>query len=527
VKEPLIPHRVMHRTLMCWPEKTGVVDGESDFTYAEFNERNNRLCNALLSLDVKKRDHIATLLPNVHESMESHYAISKLDCVIVAMNTRLSPNELEHIINHSDSRLLIVDWEYAHLIYPIRDRIPDIAKVIVTSGGPKTADLEGLDYETLLGSVSPQEVDLADDEDAVASILYTSGTTARPKGAVITHRQNYMRMLQNLVVLRAWHDDVYLHFVPMFHAQAWGAIWSMTGVGATHVCLRRIEPGEILRLMETCGVTALCSASTILNMVANHTDFPRTKFSPNLRIVTAASSPPPALFRAWEAAGAHMIHSYGLTEVLWGLVNELGSEWDGKRPEERADHIAKQGISEFHCLTKVGRQDMTEVRHDGKEVGEVLIKGPTVMSEYYKNPEDSEKAFRGGWLHTGDLAVVHPDHHIEIVDREKDTIISGGENIGSAEVEAVLYEHPAILECALIAVPSEKWGEEQKAMVVLKPGAKSTERELIDFTRERLAHYKCPKSVEFLSELPKTATGKIQKYVLREPYWEGQRKRVK
>jgi len=179
VKEPLIPHRVMHRTLMCWPEKTGVVDGESDFTYAEFNERNNRLCNALLSLDVKKRDHIATLLPNVHESMESHYAISKLDCVIVAMNTRLSPNELEHIINHSDSRLLIVDWEYAHLIYPIRDRIPDIAKVIVTSGGPKTADLEGLDYETLLGSVSPQEVDLADDEDAVASILYTSGTTAR------------------------------------------------------------------------------------------------------------------------------------------------------------------------------------------------------------------------------------------------------------------------------------------------------------------------------------------------------------
>ena len=525
--EQLICYRVMERALACWPDKIAVKDGDKEFTFREVDERANRLANALLDMGIKKGDKVAVIGPNSHEHFESHYGILRTGAVIVSINTRLAPREVEYILNHSDSCALIVDREYTHLVTPILNNIKGIKHIIITSGGEKSAPLDGIDYETLLANSSTTKVDLVEDETEPESINYTSGTTAKPKGVIVSHRINYMRMLQHLTVLKLTVNDVYLHIVPFFHAAGWYSIWTTIGVGALNICLRRIDPGNILRLIEKERVTAFCSSSTVLNMIASHPDFKKCDFPDNLRVVAAGSAPTPPLIRAWESVGVRFEHVYGLTEILWGTHCVREDEWDSLPFEERAKKLARQGLPEFFCQAKVVREDMTEVAHDGKEIGEVVAKGHVVLHEYYKNPEATKEAFRGGWFHTGDLAVVHEDNYIELVDRKKDMIISGGENIATLEVEAVLSEHPAVLEVAVFGVPSEKWGEEVKAAVVLKPDATATEEELITFCRERLAHYKCPKSIDFHEQLPKTGTGKIMKYVLREPYWKGYEKKIK
>ncbi len=525
--EQLICYRVMERALTCWPDKIAVIDGDKRFTFREVDERANRLANALLDMGIKKGDKVAIIAPNTYEHFESHYGILRTGAVIVYINIRLAPLEVEYILNHSECSAVIVDWEFTHLIAPILDNIKRIKNIIITSGGKKSAPLDGIDYETLLVNSSTKNVDLAEDENDPDAITYTSGTTAKPKGVLLSHRTNYMRMLQHLTVLQLTVNDVYLHIVPFFHAQGWYGIWTTTGVGAVNICFRNFDPANLIHLIEKERVTAFCSSSTGLNMLSSHPDFKKCDFPDSLRVIAAGSSPSAALIKAWESVGVRFGHVYGLTEILWATHCVLDDKWNALSFEERAKKIACQGLPEFFCRAKVVRDDMTEVAHDGKEIGEIVAKGGVVLHEYYKNPDATKEAFRGGWFHSGDLGVVYEDNYIELLDRKKDMIISGGENIATSEPEAILYEHPSVFEVAVFGVPSDKWGEEVKAAVVLMPNETATEEDLINFCRERLAHYKCPKSIEFVDELPKTGTGKIMKYVLRAPYWKDYDTKIK
>ena len=337
-------------------------------------------------------------------------------------------------------------------------------------------------------------------------------------------------MLQHLEYVRPTINDVYLHIVPMFHSQAWGAIWNIPRVGAVNVCARYMTPNFLLKLVREHGVTCWCGAPAVINAMRLHPDWEKTEWPPGSHIHFGGSPIPLPVIQACDNKGVKVHHQYGLTEWMFGAntshTSYLG-EWNNLPVEKRAEIMARQGLSNYFSVTKVVREDGTEVRHDGREMGEIIIKGDFGMGGYWKDQENTAKVVKNGWFHSGDLAVVHPDGYIEIKDRLKEMILSGGENIGSAEVERVVGLHPEVAEVAVIGVPHEKWGETPKAVVVLKEGMTATEKEIIDFCRERLAHYKCPASVEFRDSIPKTATGKLQKYVLREPYWKGYAEKVK
>ncbi|WP_019414886.1 long-chain-fatty-acid--CoA ligase [Paenisporosarcina sp. TG20] len=525
---PLTPIDWKRRAIKYYPEKIAVIDEDKEFTYREFGERTDQLARALHKAGIQQGDHVAVMLPNTHYMLESFYGICQLGAVMVPLNYRLSSSDLEYIINHSDAKLMIVDEEYSGLIEKIAENLNFEEFVIVAVPGHKTT-LKGVYYEEFLEltseSASLPEVNI--DENQLLTLNYTSGTTSKPKGVMLSHRSNYMNAANFLYHLAVKHDDVYLHTLPMFHANGWGGVWALTAAGGTHVCLRKVEPALILDLFESQHISLLCGAPTIVNMLVNDPKAKEIELQNELRMATAGSPPAAALIqKAQDILGLNMIHVYGLTETSpFILYCEWKKEFESKSKDEQASIKARQGIElAFNGETKVLNAEGQEVAWDGKEMGEIVTRGNVVMSGYYKDPQKTAEAIKDGWFYTGDLAVTYADGYIEIQDRIKDLIISGGENISSTELEGILYKHPDVLEVAVIAIPDEKWGEVPKAIIVLQKNAFVTEDEIIVYCRANMAHFKAPKAVEFVESLPKTATGKLQKFRLRELYWKTAKK---
>ncbi len=524
---PLTPLDWKRRAIKYYPDKLAVIDEEKRFTYREFGKRADQLSYALAAAGIKEGDHVAVMLPNTHYMLECFYGICQLGAVMVPLNYRLSAEDLEYIIKHSDSKMLILDEEFSKPLEKIKSNLPFDQIVVVAVDG-YTNELNGKDYEEFI-AVNNKVVSFPEiDENQLLTLNYTSGTTSKPKGVMLTHRGNYMNAANFMYHLSVNHDDVYLHTLPMFHANGWGGVWAITANGATHVCLRKVDPPLIIDLFDKHKISLLCGAPTVVNMLVNEPKAKEVKITTNPRMATAGAPPAAALIaKAQSILGLNMMHVYGLTETSpFILYCEWKKEFDSLNAEEQATIKARQGIElAFNGETKVvNQEDGKEVAWNGRELGEIITRGNVVMKGYYKDPEKTAEAIKDGWFYTGDLAVTYPDGYIEIQDRMKDMIISGGENISSTEIEGVLYKHPNILEVAVIAVPDEKWGEVPKAIVVLHPGKEMMEQELIDYCRANTAHFKAPKTIEFVEALPKTATGKLQKFRLREMYWKGNKK---
>ncbi len=527
--EPLLPLNFLHRAARLFPDKLAVVDGVRRYTYRHLQARVHRLTNALRQMGVQQGDKVAVLSPNSHRVLEAFFAVPQLGAVLTPLNYRLTTPEFTYILGHAETTVVLVDWEYAHQLAPSVDVLTGVKHyVLLRDNEAPTASLPAQDYEAVLAAASPefpQPVDVA--ETDIATLNYTSGTTARPKGVMLTHRACTMSALNYLTSLNVLPTDVYLHTLPMFHANGWGGIWALAGRGGTQVCLRQVEAQLIFELMQQEHVTLACAAPTVLVMLATFPGARDYRLVPGVRIGTGGAAPAAAVLRNMEALGIEVVHLYGLTETGPFLTScEWQPAWNELDVATRYRLKARQGIAQLLTDVRVMDEQMQEVPWDGTTVGEIVARGNNVMEGYYKQPEDTARAMRGGWFHSGDLAVVHPDGYIEVVDRAKDVIVSGGENISSVEVESMLYEHPAVLEVAVVGVPDSRWGEVPKALVVLKPNQCANEQELITFCRDRMAHFKAPKSVEFVEVLPKTATGKVQKFALRELYWAGQSKRV-
>lgn len=527
--EPLSPISFIRRSAAVYPEKTAVVNRNTRYSYKEFYARVNRLASALRKEGIERGDKVAFICPNIPPMLEAHYGVPLLGAALVSVNIRLAPQEIAYILKQSDSKIVFVDSEFAPLVAKILDQLSGVRLVVNIKDIEGGGSLDGPDYEDFLagGSPDPLPGSIEDEMDNI-TINYTSGTTGQPKGVMYHHRGAYLAALGEALEFKMDANSVYLWTLPMFHCNGWCFTWAVTAVGGTHVCLRRVVPEEIYRLIQEEGVTHLCAAPTVLVSMAN---FPRARefeMKVPLKIMTAGAPPAPTVIKNMEALGTEVTQTYGLTEVYGPhTICEWQNQWDDLPLDERMAIKARQGMpyitAEFAQV--VDAETMEEVPHDGQTIGEIVMRGNNVMLGYYKLSGETQTAFKGGWFHSGDLAVTHPDGYIEIKDRMKDVIISGGENISTVEVENCIYQHPDVLEVAVIAVPDDKWGEVPKAFVVPKPGTSPTAEEIINFCRERIARFKVPKVVEF-GEIPKTSTGKIMKYVLRNKAWADREKKV-
>jgi fatty-acyl-CoA synthase len=499
----LTPLSFLERSAAAFPARVAVVDGDRRLTWSELRERARRLAVALQETGLEKGDRVAFRAPNTMELLEAHYGVPAAGGVLVAINTRLTSDEISYILGHCGARVLVVDESLAELV----DQAP-VGRLLVCG--------EGGEYEAFLASARTGEPeDRLVSEDDTISINYTSGTTGRPKGVMYTHRGAYLNALAEAAHAGLDKRSVYLWTLPMFHCNGWCFTWAVTAVGATHVCLRKVDPPAVWRLIEDEGVTHLNGAPTVLVMLTS--DRAAHQLERPVLVTTAGAPPPPAVIERTEALGFEINHLYGLTETYGPItICEWNPAWDELGVEERARLKARQGL---HMLTadpvRVVDGNLKDVRADGETMGEVVMRGNNVMKGYFDDEAATAEAFRGGWFHSGDLGVMHPDGYIELRDRAKDIIISGGENISTIEVERALVRHPDVLEAAVIAVPDEMWGERPNAFVTLREGATIGEDELIAFSRETLAGFKVPDTVEFCG-LPKTSTGKIKKYELRE-----------
>ncbi len=505
MKSALTPLTFLMRSARVYGDRVAAVDGERLFTYSEFLERVQRQANALRGLGVRPGDRVAVLAPNTIAALEAQFGVILAGGVLVMLNTRLQPAELAWILNHCEARVALADPQLAPALAAIRADLPHLAHLVS-------------DYESFLQQADPQFPTAAEpDEDGLICVNYTSGTTGFPKGVMFTHRGAYLNALGELLEHGLTCRSVYLWTLPLFHCNGWCFPWAVTAAGARHVCLRQVDPEKIVQLIRTEGVTHLCGAPVVVSTLTQYCATHNIRIESGLKIVTAGAPPSPAVIRAAEEMGADLAHAYGLTETYGPhTICAWRPEWDDLPAAERAQIKARQGVPYLIAGTelRVVDEKMQDIPMDGVSMGEVVMRGNNVMLGYYKNEQATEEAFRGGWFRSGDLAVVHPDGYIEVRDRKKDIVISGGENISSIEVEKVLAEHPAVMEAAVVAVPDEKWGEVPKAYIGLKPGQTATAEELIAFCRARLAHFKCPKQVEF-GLLPRTATGKIRKNELR------------
>ena len=524
---PLLVDDFLRRSVQLYPTKTAVVDNELRFTYAELQARVNRFSHALLALGVAPDDRVCILSPNSHFFLESFFATSQIGAVLVPLNYRLVAADHEYILNHAGVSVVLVDHEYTDVVDGIRDNLTTVEHFIVARDGSDT--LLGLtpdgwqDWETLIASeptTAPPAVER--DENDLVSINYTSGTTARPKGVMLTHRNCTINAYSLIAHLRVSHDDVELWTLPMFHCNGWGGVYAITGMGGTHVVLRAVDGADIFRLIEREKVTFACMAPTVLRTILDYPDRAAHTIETKPRFIVAGA-PPPAAFidRLENELGWEFIEIYGLTETA-PLLTVNHTDFN----TERHDYArrSRAGVPAIGVDLVVLDDDDQPVPQDNTTVGEVCARSNVVFKGYWEQPEETAKAIRDGYFHTGDLAVWDEVGSIHIVDRKKDVIISGGENISSPDIEDVLYRHPAVLECAVIGVPHEKWGETPKALVVRRDGEDADEAEVIAFCRDNLAHFKCPTSVEFRDELPRTATGKLQKFKLREPYWSSERR---
>jgi fatty-acyl-CoA synthase len=515
----LTPVSFLERSALVFPGKVAVVHGERQYSYQEFAGRVYRLASQLRAMGMQKHDRVAFLCPNIPPLLEAHYAVPAAGGILVAINTRLSSPEINFILHHSGAKYLFVDDE----LYPLVERL-DLAGIQVThiadSGTPKDP------YEALLASGSPEPVtSWLEDEEETISINYTSGTTGNPKGVMYTYRGTYLNALAEVISTGMNSTSVYLWTLPMFHCNGWCFTWGVTAVGATHVCLRRPDPAAVWDLFESEGITHYCGAPTLQIFLANNAKAHRID---KPIVATIAGAPPsPTLLGQLKQLNISPIHVYGLTETYGPYtICDWHSEWNELPQAEQARLLATQGQGNVVAdRARIVDSDMNDVPRDGQTMGEVVMHGNNVAKGYYNNEKTTAEAFRGGWYHSGDIGVWHANNYIELRDRAKDVIISGGENISTIEVEQVIAQHPAVIECAVVAIPDAQWGERPKAFVTLKPGQSATEQEIIAFCRERQAHFKNPVAVEF-GDLPKTSTGKIQKYVLREKEWKGHEKRI-
>ncbi len=527
-KSYLTPFRFIQRSATIFREKTAIIHGEQRISYPEFSARINRLASALRTNGIERGDRVAVMLPNIPPMLEAHFGIPFSGGIMVAINTRLKTDEIAFILSHSGARALIIDSELAPLVQPALDALPELNLVITVHDIDAGIHLDGPDYEDFLASGSPDDLDWPiNDEDQVISINYTSGTTGRPKGVMYTHRGAYLNSLGELLETRMNSRSVYLWTLPMFHCNGWCYPWAVTAIGGTHVCLRKFDGETAWDLINRHGVTHLCGAPTVLITLANCESAPTEPLARELIISVAAAPPSPSIIAQMEALGAEIIHVYGLTEVYGPYtVCEWQEQWDDLPVADRSRIKARQGVGYLIADdARVVDDNMIDVPADAKTLGEVVMRGNNTMRGYFEDDEATAKAFRGGWFHSGDLGVMHPDGYIELRDRSKDIIISGGENISTIEVEQAIASHPSVLECAVIGIPDDHWGETPKAFVVLRPGLTATEDEIIAHCKQRLAGFKAPRHVEF-TELPKTSTGKIQKFVLREKEWAGHASRI-
>jgi len=518
---PLSPVSFLERAADAWPAKAAVLHGDLAFTYAQFRERCRRLASALRARGIGAGDTVAILAPNVPAMLEAHYGVPGAGAVLNALNYRLDAATLAFCLAHGGAKALLVDREFAGVAsQALAKRGRGLLVVdIADDDAPPGPRLGPVTYEELLGEGDPAfRLEGPRDEWDSLGLLYTSGTTGDPKGVVYHHRGAYLNALGNALAFGLTPRSVFLWTLPMFHCNGWTYTWAVTAAGGTHVCLRRVDPVLIFPAIARHRVTHLCGAPIVLNLLVHAPESVKRRFDHVVEVATGGAAPPSAIIAPMEGMGFRVTHLYGLTESYGpATVCAWQEGWEALDLADRARLMARQGVRypTMEAAVVADPHSLEPVPRDGLTLGEVMLRGNTVMKGYLRNPKSTEAAFAGGWYHTGDLAVWHADGYVEVKDRSKDIIISGGENISSLEVEECLYRHPAVMEAAVVARPDERWGESPCAFVALKPGAEASAAELVSWCREHLAHFKVPRTVVF-GELPKTSTGKIQKFVLRE-----------
>ncbi len=518
---PLSPLSFLPRTAEVYPDRLALIHGAQRVTWAEAYRRCRRLASALKKHGIGRGDTVAVMAPNTPAHWEAHHGVPMTGAVLNALNYRLDAAALGFILQHGEAKVLLTDVEFAPVMKAALAELGREILVIdiVDPEGPGGEPLGETDYEAFLEEGDPEaDWSLPGDEWDAISLNYTSGTTGNPKGVVYHHRGAYLNAIGNIMTWGMGPHPVYLWTLPMFHCNGWCFPWTVTALAGTHVCLRRVEPAAIYRAFADHKVTHLCGAPIVMQMILGAGADERADFDHQVKMMTAAAPPPASVLAAMAEQGIEVTHVYGLTESYGpAVVSAWHEDWNERPLAEQAALKARQGVNYpvLEGLMVAEPETLTPCPRDGETLGEVMMRGNIVMKGYLKNPDASRQALEGGWFHSGDLGVWHPDGYIELKDRSKDIIISGGENISSIEVEDVLYRHPAVATAAVVAKPDEKWGETPCAFIELKPGQEATAQEIIDFCRDNMARYKCPRAVVF-GELPKTSTGKIQKYVLRE-----------
>ena len=526
--QALSPLTFLGKAASTYPDYISVIDGSRQFTWAETQKRCTRLASALAKKGIGKGNTVSVMAPNVTAAFEATFGVPMQGAVLNALNYRLNAAEIAFILDHGECKLLITDTEFSAIIEEALEKVEQrpIVIDIEDTNGPGGKSLGEMNYEVFLETGDEDhQWSLPDNEWEAISLNYTSGTTGNPKGVVYSHRGAYLNAVGNIL---SWHmsaHPVYLWTLPMFHCNGWCFPWSITAISGSHVGLRNVIAKDIFDAIADHKITHMCGAPIVMQLIAGASDEEKRDLPHKVKMFTAAAPPPAAVLADMARNGFDVTHVYGLTEVLGPcVISAWKSEWDELSLDEQARLKARQGVAYpvQEAIMVADPETMEPVPMDGESMGEVFMRGNVTMKGYLKNPKATQEAFEGGWFHSGDLGVWHPDSYVELKDRSKDIIISGGENISSIEVEDILFAHPEVLEVAVIGVPDEKWGETVKALVVVAPNAGLDEGTLITYCRDRLAHFKCPTSVEFRESLPRTATGKLQKFRLRAPYWENQ-----
>ena len=519
--EPLTPVSFLRRAAQVAPSRTAIIHGQRRYSYAQFLERSSRLANSLAARGIGPGDCVAIMGANTPEMLEAHNGVPMLGAVLNSLNIRLDAKTIAFILDHGEAKALLTDRVFSEVIKEAlaltkREMLVIDIDDSESEGGECFGEI---DYESFIAEGGDTfTAGQPEDEWQALSLLYTSGTTGNPKGCVYHHRGAYLNALGNMSTMELNRNSVYLWTLPMFHCDGWTFTWAVTAAMGTHVCLRAVEPEAVFASIAANGVTHMCGAPIVMNMLANAPREMKTPFSQTVEIATGGAAPPSAVIEAMESDGFHVTHLYGLTETYGPATVCIPQEdWPALALQERSSRMARQGVhyGTLENASVKNPETMEDVPWDGETFGEVMIRGNTVMKGYLKNEKATQAAFAGGWFHSGDIGVRHADGYIEIKDRSKDIIISGGENISSLEVEETLYRHPKVLEAAVVARPDETWGESPCAFVTLHPGEEAEPQEIVDFCRDNMAHFKAPRTVVF-GELPKTSTGKIQKFVLRE-----------
>jgi fatty-acyl-CoA synthase len=521
---PLTPLRFLRYAAQQYPRRTAIVCNDDRFTYAQMADRVGRLAGALRGAGIQPGDRVAFLSSNCHRLLEAYYGVLEAGAVLLPLNIRLTPAELGYILNDSGASALFIEKQFLPVAEALRKDIPTVKFFCQLDGAPEAPWLSPKNYDALLAAATPHLADIsAIDETSLAELFYTSGTSANPKGVMLTHRNIYLHAVHVGLGLQIERAAVELHTIPLFHANGWGVAHFLTLLGGRHVMIQRFDPKEIFRLIAKEGVHTLSLVPIMATALVNCPERPNYNLTTLRRIIIGGAASSPTLSReVEEKLACECFSGYGLTETSPTLsVSPMkpGMDWEG---EQRFSGQSMAGYAIPGVDLRVVDPNDNDLPHDGQSVGEIVVRGDGVMEGYWRQPEASAEALRGGWFHTGDMATLDQDGYALIVDRKKDIIVSGGENISSLELEKAILAHPAVLEAGVIPVPDAKWGEVPKALVVLKPNATATESELIEFCRSRLAHYKCPRSFDFVDSLPKTGTGKILKKEIRKKYWQGQ-----